>query len=98
DLTAVQILESVRHFQSLAVDCVDRAPVDGCGARTHLLVDAIAIADALDEREAFGELESDFDAGHAVLRDRVRRWRSPRGVFADLRPLRFDAAADEQGD
>ena len=64
----MDFLETVGHAQTLAVDRVDRAPIDGRRARAQLLVDAVAVADALDERQALGQFEPHLGARHAILR------------------------------
>src|SRR5579862_4395991 len=63
---APQFLEPVGHPEALPVDAVDGAPVDRSRAGTQGLVDAIAKADALDERQAFRQLEADLGARYAV--------------------------------
>ena len=70
----------------------------GGGARAQRLVDAIAITDALDEREAVRELQTDFDALDAVTRRGIGRGRSAHRILGDRCPFCAHTAAIEQGD
>src|SRR5258706_7981763 len=69
-LEFVKLAQAGGHPLPLAVDRIDRAPVDHRCARSQRLFCGVAEPHVCDEREAVRELEPDFDAWLAVPRGR----------------------------